>query len=460
MWRPEIEQALEPPYLAIVGALNTDIGAGRLRWGDRLPTHRELADTLHVAIGTVSRAYKEAERRGLVRGEVGRGTFVGGSGPSPMSSLLEPVAHESAVIDLSCNYPVYGEGPDLADTLRRLSQKCDLRHLLRYQPHAGLLRHRTAGADWASRYGINTAADSVLVCNGAQHALAVVLSAIAEPGDLVVTEGLTYPGMKVLANMLRLKLMGLPMDENGLMPGGFESVCRKRRVRALYLMPTIQNPTGTTLPEARRRRIARIAAEYDVAIVEDDVHRLLAEDPPPPLQTLAPERTYFVAGLSKAVTGGLRIGYLIAPPHAVERLIQSLWATCWMVAPLTAEIATVWIEDGTADQVLARKRDEARARQDMARHLLNGLSYRTSPHSFHLWLRLPGEWDGASFAVEARRRGVAITPADAFAVGKTFVSNEVRVCLGAAEDRNQLEKGLNLLVSTLACAPGTCPALM
>ncbi len=223
-------------------------------------------------------------------------------------------------------------------------------------------------------------------------------------------------------------------------------------------MPTVHNPTASTLPESRRREIARIAAENDVAIIEDDVHRLLADDPPPPIQTFAPDRSYFIAGLSKSVAGGLRIGYLVAPAHAVERLTQSIWATSWMASPLTAEIAAMWIDDGTADRVAERKRAEIAERQLLVRRLLDPSTYKTAPHAYHIWLQLPPAWRSASFANEARRRGVAVTPAEAFAVGS--VPNAVRACIGAAEDKDQLAAALKLLSATMACPPGTCPAVL
>lgn len=362
------------------------------------------------------------------------------------------------MIDLSCNYPIYREDPCLSAALRALAGKSGIQELLRYQPHAGMWRHRMAGAAWARLYSVTADPENVLVCIGAQHALAVALSAIADPGDLVATEALTYPGMKAVADLLRLRLQGVAMDEHGLVPESFASLCRQRHVRALYLMPTVHNPTASTLCESRRRKIARIATENDVAIIEDEVHRLLADDPPPPIQTFAPDRSYFIAGLSKSVAGGLRIGYLVAPAHAIERLTQSFWATSWMASPLTAEIAAMWIEDGTADRVAERKRAATVERQRLVRKLLDPSTYTTAPHAYHIWLQLPEPWRSASFANEARRRGVAVTPAEAFAVGP--VPNAVRACIGAAEDMDRLEAGLKILCATMACPPGTCPAVL
>ncbi len=458
IWNPKIDLGSERPYLAIVGALAADIESGSLEEGQRLPTHRELADALDLAVGTVTRAYKEAEHRGLVRGEVGRGTFVG-KAPGNVFSVLPAESSRSGVIDLSLNYPIYSEEPDLAAALARLGRRSDVAQLLRYQPHAGMPRHRAAGAAWAERFGIRVDPNSVIVCNGAQHALTVALSTLTQPGDVVLTEALTYPGMKAVANLLHLRLQGLAMDAEGLLPDAFAAACRQRHAKVLYCMPTLHNPMSGVLSESRRREIAAIAVAHDVAVVEDDVHRSLVPDPPPAIASMIPEQSYFIAGFSKSVAGGLRIGYLTAPPHMIDRLCQNVWATCWVVAPLTAEIASMWIEDGTADETLERKRTEAAARQEFAREVLGECTFRAHPNGFHIWLELPPTWTSAEFAMEARRRGVAVTPAEAFAVGGE-VPRAVRVCLGGTDDRERLRTGLEKVVSTLHCCCGVGPTIV
>ncbi len=441
-------------YAAIADLLARDIANGRLADGTRLPTHRELAEALGVAIGTVTRAYAEAERRGLVRGEVGRGTFVG---PPPLRAATAiPGAPRPDIVDLSLNVPVEGVVPDLAAALRALARRPDVGDLLRYQPHAGTARHRAAGAAWAQRYGVEAEPEQVLVCAGAQHAMVTIFSALAKPGDRVLTESLTYPGMKALSQLLHLPLEGVAMDAEGLRVDALEDALVRSGARFLYCMPTIHNPTGGVLPAARRRAIAELARRYDVAIIEDDVHRFLAADAPPPLAHFAPERTYHIAGTSKALAGGLRVAFVTAPRSAVEHVERSIWATTWMAAPVTAELAATWIEDGTADRVIVAQRREAEARQAIARAALRDLAGSGhlralgDPRALHLWLELPEPWRGESFARAALQRGVAIAPAELFAVGRGAVPPAVRLGLGAARDHRELERALGLLRDTLA----------
>jgi DNA-binding transcriptional MocR family regulator len=449
IWTPDLSPSDEPVYGAIVRALEQDMANGRLARGDRLPTHRVLAKLLGLSVGTITRAYAEAEKRGLVRGEVGRGTFVGGSDPHGHFP-----SEGGGPIDLALTWPLYGVDPPLGAALRELAGDSDVELLLRYGPHAGLPHHRAAGARWAGLHGIEVEPDRVFVCAGVQHVLAVALSALAEPGDVVLTESLTYPGMKAVAETLHLRLVGVEMDEEGLRPEALEVACRVRRPKALYTIPTIQNPTTAVMGAERRRDILRIARQYGVTVLEDDVHRLLHPDPPPSFAALAPDITYSAVSLSKSVCGGLRVAFLVAPPAASDRISRSLWAMTWMAAPLTAEIAARWIGDGTAAGVVARKRAEARARQAVAEEILEGFNFRTAPDAYHLWLDLPRPWRSVEFALECQRRGVSVSPAEAFAVGRCDQYRAVRLSLSGVEGRRELHAGLSRVAEVLRSAPG------
>jgi DNA-binding transcriptional MocR family regulator len=451
-WTPDLGRHKGPRYRAIADALADDVRAGRLKAGTRLPTHRDLAGTLRVTVGTVSRAYAEAERRGLIRGEVGRGTFVhpGGRGEGGFGMKTQA---ESSLIDLSLNFPVSeSEDRAVAKGLSALARDKDLGRLLEYLPHAGTPRQRAAGAAWIRLAGLHVEAGQVIVCNGGQHGLAIALAALAAPGDVVLAESLTYPVFKTLAGLLHLKVQGIPVDGQGLRPEAFEAACKGGAARFLYTIPTIQNPTASILPEARRRKIAAIAEAHDVIILEDDIYGLLPAERSLPLARHAPEHTVYVTSLSKTVAPGLRIGFLTAPARLVDRMIAALGATTWMAAPLLAELAASLIEDGTAAAILKGKRKEAEARQALAARILGLPGGGAQPHSFHLWLPLPDPWSGEDFAAKARQRGVAVNPGGVFVAGTGKPPAAVRVCLGAARTRDRLETGLVILRDILGGA--------
>ena len=452
LWTPDLAKRKGPRYRAIADALAEDFRAGRLKEGTRLPTHRDLAGTLRVTVGTVSRAYAEAERRGLIRGEVGRGTFVR-PGRQGQGEFGMRASQERSLIDLSLNFPVSEtEDRAVAKGLAALARDKDLRSLLEYLPHAGTPRQRAAGAAWIGLSGLRVGPEQVIVCNGAQHGLAIALAALAAPGDVVLAESLTYPVFKTLAGLLHLKVHGLPVDHEGLQPEAFEAACKGGTARFLYTIPTIQNPTASILPEARRRKIAAIAQAHDVTILEDDIYGLLPAERPLPLARHAPERTVYVTSLSKTLAPGLRIGFLTAPARFIDRMIPALGATTWMAAPLLAELAASLIEDGTAGAILKSKRKEAEARQDLAATILKPSGAGAHPQGFHLWLPLPDPWKGEDFAAKARQRGVAVNPGEVFVAGAGKPPAAVRVCLGAARTRDRLEKGLWILRDILGGA--------
>jgi DNA-binding transcriptional MocR family regulator len=453
-WLPDLTDRSGPRYLAIAEALSEDISAGRLADGDRLPTHRDLGWRLGVTVGTVTRAYGEAERRGLIQGEVGRGTYVRGPRPSETHLVLAEEAWTPGAIDLSFSFPPNaGEAAFLGPTLEALARDPESALLLDYQPHAGLHRHRAAGARWLAESGLEVDPDQVVLTGGAHQGIMVCLAALTRPGDRILTEPQTYPGLQVIARTLGVRLDALASDQEGVTPEAFDSACRQSDVKALYCIPTLHNPTTKTLSEDRRRALAQVAQRHDVAIIEDDVFGRLAETPPIPITRFAPDHGYFVTSLSKAVAPGLRAGFVAGPARASERLTAAVRATCWMATPLTAAIAQRWIDDGTAERILGLRRREAAQRRALALDILGASNLDCLPGSLHLWLRLPTPWRAAGFALEAQRRGVAITPADAFTIGHGTPAAAARICLGSAKTREALERGLRILRDLMASGP-------
>ncbi len=461
IWNPTLdEDDGSPRYLAIVEALDRDIASGRLPEGERLPTHRELAARLGVAIGTVTRAYAAAELRGLIRGERGRGTFVGRhvSTNLPVGDSGERMPPG---INLGMTWPLDQENPDLSVALRRISRQRDLSRLLEYQPNGGMGNHRLAGVQWLKRHGVSVDPDRVLVCSGSQHAMLVAIATLARPGETILTEELTYPGLRAVADFLGLKVVGLPTDAQGIDPGGFEAACKAHRPRALYWVPSIQNPTATTASPMRRREIAAIAETHGVPLVEDGIHHLLLDRAESLAWTGNPERDFYIASPSKVVCGGLRVAYLTAPRSLIGDLSQRIWATNWVVSPLAAEVMTQWILDGTAEETLERKRREARNRVDLAHQFLSAEVLRTSPNGYHGWLNLPDHWEHADqFAGQLRQRGVNVTSPEPFYVGSNVAPKAVRLSFSGARTRDELAEGLGLVASILDQQPALGPAIV
>ena len=442
------DQAREHPgeakYMLVANAIAQGIEDGCLAPGESLPTHRELAEALGVTIGTVSRGYAEAAQRGLTVGVTGRGTFV--TAPCHDVDVYEGAGR---MHDLGFIAPFEYLNPDLNEAVAELSRYADLKELSNYQQPRGLLRHREAGAHWAGRYGLAVSPENLLVCAGAQHALLTVLASLFNPGDRIAAEQLSYPLLKQLARRLRLNLTPVRMDQGGMLPDSLEAACRAGGIKGLYLMPTCQNPTLAQIPEYRRRELVDICRRYGVMIIEDDVYALSLEHNLPPLASLAPERCCFIASTSEALSGGLRIAYLCPPDAVFAELERTISYTISMAPPLMAELATMWIRNGTADRVLAAKRREAAERNALARQLLDGFPLETRTTGFFCWLKLPDPWAAVAFAEAARQRGIIVADSDLFALNHASPEQGVRLALGGVRTREALADALGTLAGML-----------
>jgi DNA-binding transcriptional MocR family regulator len=456
MWQPDIIEASGPIYLALADAIANGIDAGDLTPGQRLPTHRELADGLHVALTTVTRGYGEAERRGLVVGEVGRGTFI--KGGRPREPAADPEGPSSA-IDFTVNFLLpYAHADQLALSMADVITQSDPLSVLDYQPQAGTESQRIAGAVLMERTGIPATADRVLVTSGAQHAMAITLSTLANPGDTVLTEELTYSGMKSLAHHLHLRIKGVALDQDGLRPDSFEAACEDGAAKALYTMPTLHNPAASVMPEARRAEIAAIAHRYQMPVVEDDSYGFLVPDVRP-LASFSPD-VYYITGTSKSLTPSLRIGFLLAPLDMVDRLTAAISSTTFLTSPVMASVTASWIFDGTADRIMAWKRKEIATRQEMAHAILGRFGYRAHHMAQHGWLELPEPWCTDDFVSQARMRGVSVSPAEIFVAGRAAPPYAVRLTLGSVPTRATLERGLTILAEILDEPPEPCKSVV
>ena len=450
-WNPDLASRTGPRYRAIAEAIAEDIDAGRLSPGSQLPPQRDLARSLGVTVGTITRAYSEAERRGLVRGEVGRGTFVRAGLEDSAGSFYQNHQHhgEQSLIDLSMSIPSTvrrrEERTLLEEGYRRLARYPDLPQLSGDQPPSGAPRFRRAGASFLGELGIEVEAEQVLVTCGAQHAMTAVFSTLTRPGDVVLTEEVTFPGMKGLANLLSLRLEGLPMDADGLLPDAFERACRDGDARILYTIPTLQNPTCSVMPEDRRREIAKIAQRHGVAVVEDEVYGHLLPEHPTPLAALAPEHGFLLSSTSKLVAPGVRIGFLAAPKSYVDRLGAAIWATASMAPHPMAALVADWIERGDIARFVAWRREESALRWQLAQDGFHGRDLAGHPCGFHVWLLLPEPWRAADFVMQAKRRGVSVTASEVFAAGRAEPVSAIRVSLTPVADIRKIEQALRIL---------------
>ncbi|MEG3152886.1 PLP-dependent aminotransferase family protein [Sphingomonas sp. ZT3P38] len=449
-WLPDLAHSAGAKYQAIAEALETAIAHGILRRGDRLPPQRMVAAQLGVDLTTVTRAYETARSRGLIEARGRAGSFV---------ATPQPGAAPPPAIDTGMNMP-----PELPDGLLRRAITEGTAALLagagmswlHYSPAGGAPQDRAAGARLLTERGLPAAEEQVIVTAGGQNALHAILSTTLRAGDTVACGQFVYPGFSALAERLGLILLPLPVID----AAAIDAACAAGTVRALYVVPTNDNPTAVTLDVATRAAIAAAARRHDLQVIEDDAYGLLAPTPIPPIASFAPERCWYVASLAKIVTPALRVAYVRAPSVAgALRLAADAHETAIMAPPLNAALASRWLSDGTFDRLVTAMRSEIVARQALADSVLGAVTHRRSAEGYHLWLPLPDRRAADDLVNAMRQHGLSVIASASFAVGRRD-EHAVRVSLGGPADRERLVRGLRILHGYVSQPIGKAAALV
>ena len=431
-------------YRSVADAVAADIAAGRLGPGDRLPPQRDFAYAQSIAVSTASRVYAELTRRGLVLGEVGRGTYVRSDVGAAGATQSEP---SPSVVDLQRVHSSLPEQADaLADALSALARggtaEAAIETAMNPCGPTGTPRARGLAAALLACGGFAPDPDGILFTGNGRQALAASLAALAAPGERIGCEPLTYPIVKGIAARLGIALVPLGADADGVCPDAVLQAHRSAPLAGLYLQPRLHNPLGTTMGPARRAEIAAVLEDADLVAVEDAVYGFLSDAPP--LAADAPERTILVDSLSKRVMPGLSLGLVASPSALTGRLAASIRQGGWAALGVPLAVGMHWMSDGTAVRLAQAKRADAAARQTIARECLAGLSIGGDPHAYHLWMELPATWRAEAYAAAALRRGIALTPASVFAVQPGHAPNAVRLAL-ASPPRRDLVPALHTL---------------
>ena len=446
---PEVFKSSEkqPAYLLIPSIISNDIDTGNLKPRDRLPPIRELAKFLSLDYTTVVRAYKEARYQGLIDSHPGTGTFIKGKTKTLKLS-------GGSNIEMTMNLPPEPNSPRLTEKLdfgiEMLSTKHDLQAMFRYQDFGGTENAKQAGVEFLNPIIDSPQSNQVLVCPGIHSALVGLMSMLAGRGETVCVQSLVYPGLKAIAAQLGIALSAIDSDDDGPVISQLEALCSGRKISAIYLNPTLQNPTTQSISLNRREAIADVAMHYSVPIIEDDPYARLQETPIAPIASFAPDITYYVTGFSKCFSAGLRTAYLYAPSKLLaQRVAGALRALSVMASPITNALATDWINDGTVNSVIQAIRDETYVRQSYAKKHLGNYIKHNQRDVFHLWLQLPKNFEmpPSIFATYLREQGVNAVSSAAFCTDNN-PPNAIRVGLGGSLTREECEESLRLIAHT------------
>ena len=455
VWQPALEMRKgTTKHRLLTEKIVEDIEKGVLKPETRMPTHRDLAHKLGLSVQTVSISYKEAERRGYLRGEVGRGTYVCNRVTERADRFMLD-RDPSGIADLSIIRAVYMGAHESASRrlFEEMSQSDNASFMRPCRPIAGLDRHRNIARDWLRGLSVDVDPGRIIITNGAAHGLFLAVAAVVQPGEVVLTESLTDHGIIGLANVLGFTLRALPTDREGILPDAFETACKAGDIRTLVLIPTLGNPTSHLMGAARRIAVADIARRYGVCVIEDEVYKPIFEEPLPSMPELLPELGFFVTSFTKTVMTGLRTGYLVVPAHYSIRVTSILRVTSWSGVNLVAEMASRWIEDGTVAELLDIQRDELRSRQTLVADILGPHIAGSNPLSLCAWLKIPRNWSEDGLVRALASKGVAVTPSDPFVAGGERGDGGIRICLGGRLSQSALQTALETIRETFAQLP-------
>ena len=450
IWQPDLTQHQTTRYLAIANEIERGIGDKSLLPGSKLPTHRALADQLGVTVGTITRAYAEAEKRGLVTARVGSGTYIRDT-EHAISNQFAIMSHEQRhLIDFTQNLPVPADNQlILQQTLQDIAADAGSMDLLGYQPERGTKHQLRWAQQWLAEKGVDTTTENITISCGGQHAITLALACTTRPGESILCEGLTYPGLNAVATQLGIKATGVDMDEEGIIPQKLEQLCQRGHFRALYCTPVAQNPTNANMSQARRTAIMQIAERYHLWIIEDAVLTTSHTADTPYFYTMNPERSLLIFSHSKIQAGGLRVGYLVTPQRLNTQVANSIRAHCWFTSPITVEIAQRWADKQAAQNTQNTTQQELQQRIKLARHYLKEFDSRIIDRSFHCWLNLPEPWRALDFQARMQEKDVGVLAAESFAVGSYPAPQAIRISLSAPQTSVQVEQGLQIITDEL-----------
>lgn len=430
----------ENKFRQIASAIESRIDSGQYPPNSRLPTHRDLAEELETTPATVAKAYKLLVEKNYVESFVGRGTFVKGN--TELGQVIQAPDLET-VYNFSILQPCLAQSlPWLQAAFTQASNKLST-DLIGYTEFSGHQAHRAAGVQWAARYGLAKGTpENTLLVDGAQNALSLLIIALTKPGDTIAVERLTYPGILAIASLLGRRVVGVDMDDEGMLPEHLKAVIRHDKPKLVVTIPSHQNPTGVTMPEARRKQIADVIAASDVWLVEDDVYAFLNSETIPAICNWIPEQSFHITSLSKAISPALRCGFIKVPDSQVAAMNAHIRANIWLSSPINYIAAAEMITNGSAFHVAGLQQQIARQRQQIAQSVLS-VPYTTS-HGYHIWLPLPDGWRAERFVMEAKSRDLIVSSGSYFCPDSKE-SDHIRLSLMSVSSDQKLEEGLSKL---------------
>lgn len=458
IWLPDLDGRSGPKYRRLADALRADVRARVLKPGDKVPPVRDLAWRLEMTPGTVARAYTILTEEGVLQAGVGRGTFV--APPSTDVAQIEIDAaphgqdHSKGPVSLySPVLPNVGQAALIRKLMMEVAQDPPS-GLMHYPSRASFQPAREAVVRWLAGTPLGPVDhNDIVMTHGGQNGLSLVLQAVSSAArDTVYIEELGYQGFRRVAALLRLKVVPVAMDADGICPDALYKAVAQHGPGTICTSPEVHNPTLLFTPESRRREIVAVARRMDLQILEDDCYRL-GNRRAPTYRMLAPNRGWYVSSISKTVTPALRIGFAIAPHGAVAPLRSAAEDGFFGLATPLADIAQRLLTHPQIDEIVAAVTRRTGDFVEAAVNQLGGYDLSWRRDVPFLWLRLPQGWRAGAMCLAAEARGVRIRPAEDYASRDARAPHAVRFAVNAAVGLERFEQATALIRDLLDNPP-------
>ena len=351
------------------------------------------------------------------------------------------------MIDLVWNFPLFAEqGAEWQGYLRRAVDGLRVEDARELRP---TFRGADAGLRERAARWLGVEAERAWMVCGGHHGTLVALLAAELGGKTIAVEEITYTAILEQGKMLGAKLVGCAFDGEGLLPEALRAACEAQKVSAVFLMPSVHNPLGIVAGLERRKAIVEVAREFDLVIIEDDAYGFMAPDAAPNYAVLAPERTFYVRGLSKSYAPATRTGFIIVPQRFVGVMEHVIKNTTTGTSLVHNAAALALIEDGTLDRVMAAKLEEGARRNEMARALLGGAAAPGPRCAWHLWLSLPEGLTAAAAQKMCLERDVMVSGAGGFTAPGVEVPRALRIGMGGEVEREKIADGVRIVAGVI-----------
>ncbi|MFJ7697716.1 PLP-dependent aminotransferase family protein [Lysinibacillus fusiformis] len=443
-WKPDISNSSAPLYIAIAQQLEQDIKEGKLTPGTKLPPQRELADFLDVNLSTITRAFKLCGQKGLIYASIGSGTFV--STDAASNKILLPTNRTTPIIEMGSVLPDNFVNEDITRYMKKMVSEPSFHKLFQYgRPECNAWQNEAVLKlfEW-----VNFQTDQpILLGAGGQNAIVGTLAALFQPGDRIGTDPITYAGMKTAANMLGIQLVAIQQYQGEMTKEGLLYACKNEHIKGIYVIPDFHNPTTHMMSVETRKMIAEVARQKNLIVIEDAIYSFLKEKPYAPIASYAPDKVIYIASLSKTISPGLRLSFIVTPPALRKKIMETLYNINISVSPIMLELAARLIHEGVAQTILEKHRAYAKQQNALVNHYLAEYQILGDEECIFRWLLLPDKFTGVQFELLASKAGVQVYAAERFAVGNAKPVNAVRMAVAAPE--YQLEQALIILKDIL-----------